>query len=261
MTLEELEKIEEQLKNGVIDSDTAAKLVYNQSKKPWPTKQWRETRARLIKDYCEQCNSKEGPFVLQHTWHPKEYQDYIEEYILILAKSDRYSGFNTSVTQEEIEEYITENSVPRDSCPKCSSVNIRQVNNHEKSYICNRCRHRFDIPLVKAYVKSCRTENNIKSRLLIKKDIELSRRIWDENTEEIRKYAVLKNIEDHKRYLSCKDTVTFCKKCSYMWDIKGMKLCKSCGTHYHSFYYELCFSCSTSKNSLNNNQRNYDLLL
>ena len=50
--------------------------------------------------------------------------------------------------------------------------------------------------------------------------------------------------EQHKRYISCIDTVTFCKKCAYMWDTNKKKMCEKCG-HWIPNYmtYESCFNC------------------
>ena len=40
--------------------------------------------------------------------------------------------------------------------------------------------------------------------------------------------AVLISIEEHERYISCKDTTTFCKKCAYLWDMKKRRYCQEC---------------------------------
>jgi hypothetical protein len=46
------------------------------------------------------------------------------------------------------------------------------------------------------------------------------------------------------QYLSCEETVTFCKKCSFLWDMKGMNLCPRCKTHYKKFQFPNCYRCS-----------------
>ena len=39
--------------------------------KPWETKEWKEMRERRIGDRCEQCESTDGPFVIQHFSHER----------------------------------------------------------------------------------------------------------------------------------------------------------------------------------------------
>lgn len=247
MDILKLEEIEYKLENGEITSDEAAKLVYTTNgQKPWTTKEWKELRDKLIKDNCEQCGTAEGPFVLQHTWHPAQYQAHIDHYIAVLIKkeTEKNPSINT-VSQEELEKFIKKYGEPRASCPKCSSVNIKLKSTKEKSFICNRCKNIFSEPVTKLYVKGCRTDRDIEFRILLRKDNKLRTKVWKKNAEEIRKYAVLKGIEEHKRYISCIDTVTFCKKCSYMWDKNRLKLCSICGKHYHSFEYKCCINCRT----------------
>ena len=47
-----------------------------------------------------------------------------------------------------------------------------------------------------------------------------------------------------EEYLSCEKAVTFCKKCAFLWDVRGLKLCKRCKQHYHPFDFEYCFNCA-----------------
>ena len=50
--------------------------------------------------------------------------------------------------------------------------------------------------------------------------------------------------EEYKEYLSCKDTLTFCKKCAFLWDVKGMNLCPRCRVRYKKLRFPYCYSCS-----------------
>ena len=50
--------------------------------------------------------------------------------------------------------------------------------------------------------------------------------------------------EEFEQYLSCQETVTFCKRCAFLWDIKGMNLCSKCKVHYKGLRFPYCFSCS-----------------
>lgn len=50
--------------------------------------------------------------------------------------------------------------------------------------------------------------------------------------------------KNHERYMSGKDTVTFCKKCAFLWDKHGLKLCERCRENYHSQDYIVCKQCA-----------------
>ena len=102
----ELEQIEQKLINNELTSDQAAKLVYTTDKKPWATKEWTALRDKLIKDHCEQCNTTKGPFVLQHTWHPAEYQSHIDHYIAVLCSKETEKNPINTVSHEELKEFI-----------------------------------------------------------------------------------------------------------------------------------------------------------
>ncbi|WP_160674746.1 hypothetical protein [Clostridium sp. C8-1-8] len=126
MDILELEEIEHRLINGRITSDEAAKLVYpTNGQKPWMTKEWKGLRDKLIKDHCEQCGTTEGPFVIQHTWHPTEYQSHIDHYIAVLFNKETENNPSINiVSHEELDQFIKRYGEPRASCPKCGSVNI-----------------------------------------------------------------------------------------------------------------------------------------
>ena len=60
--------------------------------------------------------------------------------------------------------------------------------------------------------------------------------------------AVLESIEESRRYLSFADTATFCKKCAFAWDCKGLRLCTMCRSRWHSIIYPCCSTCSATAN-------------
>lgn len=98
----------------------------------WKGKAWRETRAKLLKDHCEQCGSTKPPFVLQHV------------------------GLGGPTSRE------------------------RQVGSRTMS------------------------------------------------TED---------------YVTGKGTKTFCKRCAFLWDMKGLRLCRECGKRFHAHRHQRCFEC------------------
>ncbi len=247
MNITELELIEQKLNNAEITSDEAAKLVFNNKKKPWSTKEWKELRSNLIKDHCEQCKSIQEPFILQHLWHPEDYSVHIENYVSKLYEEEITKNPINNITQYELEQFVIENGKPREACPQCTSVNIRTIKIGATTFICNYCNNEFNESIIKNYIPYCLTESDIKNRMILRKFNDVKHKLWEERAEEIRKYAVLKSIEEHRRYIACIDTVTFCKKCSFMWDKNRMKICKVCGKHYHGFIYETCLNCKSKR--------------
>ena len=68
-----------ELRNKLINNEIgieAAKNEYwkdfNKGQRSWHTKDWKERRAKIIKEKCEISNSKEA-LTLQHLSHPKKY--------------------------------------------------------------------------------------------------------------------------------------------------------------------------------------------
>ena len=73
LTHNELIELREKLANGEIALEGAKELYWNdfeEGKRAWHTKDWKERRAEIIKDKCEICGSKET-LTLQHLSHPK----------------------------------------------------------------------------------------------------------------------------------------------------------------------------------------------
>jgi hypothetical protein len=61
--------------------------------------------------------------------------------------------------------------------------------------------------------------------------------------EEVQSRVSIEYTKAQDRYESMGDAVTFCSRCAFMWDIKGMRLCSRCGKNYHSFEYNCCRKC------------------
>ena len=98
--------------------------------KPWATKEWKEMRERRIGDRCEQCESTDGPFVIQHFSHerpepPSKYTivwDLIREYGLIPAKP----------------------TIPLPACPSCKRRSLSERKKLKPKWRCIGCHHAFD---------------------------------------------------------------------------------------------------------------------
>ncbi|NCB44349.1 MAG: hypothetical protein EOM59_17280 [Clostridia bacterium] len=230
-------KIKNQLIDDTIHWKDALELLTNRQK-PWTTKEWKEKRDLLIKNYCESCGSQDGPFVLQHTIQPPKFSDIFSrikhEYF------QRYSEGATFKYKRKITYF------DREACPFCSSVNL-YFQKTKNIWKCNgKCGRTFEKP---EYIQDIDPVQ--------KKDIQEKKRAFydllklefeNKYTDEIGKKAVLESIEWHEEYMSFENTVTFCKKCAFLWDIKGVKLCPVCKEKYCSVHISMCMNCFKNRN-------------
>jgi hypothetical protein len=78
LTYNELIQLRDKLANGEIGLEFAKAQYWNdfeEGQRSWYTKDWKERRAKFIKDKCEICSSKET-LTLQHLSHPRKYFEY-----------------------------------------------------------------------------------------------------------------------------------------------------------------------------------------
>lgn len=57
------------------------------------------------------------------------------------------------------------------------------------------------------------------------------------------KESVIELIRQYESYLNFDNTKTFCKKCAFLWDKRGLKLCDTCKENYHAIYNSVCMNC------------------
>lgn len=240
-----LEQIKTALLNNEMSYDEAANLIYDNKKKPWHTKDWQEKRMQLIKDNCEQCGKSQPPLVLQHMWHPHSYKDIIREVY--------HSKYFPIVDQElvsddsedqQINQYLERFKDERYACPKCSRLSISERKTMVPKFKCIKCRHEFDEPLKLAYSnelgKIKPSFEEVKASLLRKRKEQVT---WERYGEDIRKEALYISIEEHQRYISLQDTKTFCKKCTFLWDMKRKKVCEVCKENIIPIPMHACRDC------------------
>jgi hypothetical protein len=206
--------------------------------KPWSTKEWKEKRDVLIKDYCESCGKKEGPFVLQHLEQPPKTSiifsrirhEYFEEY------SNKY----TFKYKKKIK-YID-----RESCPNCGSLNVRFLKTESIWKCYGKCKRRFENPVIIQDIDPIQKKDIQEKKKIFREE---KYRAFEEKYKDIiGKEAVLESISYHEEYISLKNTSTFCKKCAFLWDIKGVKLCPNCKQRYCAVYMEMCSVCYQTQN-------------
>ncbi len=206
--------------------------------KPWQTKRWRETRARLIKDECSQCGSEKKPMVLQHLWHSPPFRFVLRqvqnEFVDEKRKFKKY--------QPKIPKNIREGA-ERECCPKCNSTNINYCpkkgdRKGPKRYVCRKCELEEFNPGVKILLK----DDGI--RKIMRENWKM---ITEKFNDEILRQTNEINKEYHEKYMSGEGTTTFCKKCAFLWDKQGKKLCTKCKKNYHPMRYNGCVECNNKK--------------
>ena len=92
LTYNERIELREKLTNGEISLELAKELYwkdYKEGQRSWHTADWKERRAKILKEKCEICDSVDT-LTIQHLSHPKKYSDYEREitrkYTQILKK-------------------------------------------------------------------------------------------------------------------------------------------------------------------------------
>lgn len=247
----EIDQLIIQLESGEKTYEDVAAFVYSNGTKPWETVEWKKKRQEIIKNECQQCGSTEQPFVLQHTWHPTSYDTYIRKYYdeYYQLHNQRLSE-KLAIPDKKVESYIIKNGAEREACPKCQSVNIQKRKTLSPLFKCNKCHFEFEDTIKVTYFrkhKKVLSPEQIKNIMLGEK---IKDYMWNTYGEEIRKAALIQSMKDHKRYMSLQDTVTFCKKCAYLWDMKWKKLCPICKKNYISLHSGSCSECNSIKTTI-----------
>lgn len=258
MNIKQLEEIKEKIINNEIDIEVAKEEIFKyKNKNLWHTKEWKELRCKLLKDKCEQCGESEN-LVMQHKSHPRTYgiikRDISSEYAKKLKEKYKVDEL---VKQSEVLTYITLNYEYREKygCPICESVNIKEYKTKYPKYMCNRCKNRFESPkklsilVEKSNTRTMKsTEDEVFKKVknkIYKEKIKEKKELIYKN--QIEKETLIQLIDEKIKYLSMVDTVTYCKKCAYLEDLKNQDLCPVCNKNYKTKYYEMCYECKFGK--------------
>lgn len=226
------------LTDDVITWEEALQTIQNLTSnfKSWRTNWWENTRSSVIKDYCEQCGATgdDNILVLQHTWHPRTFNDLRSQYYEEYSRENRFSD----EIREEINRQLAEIEYPtRDACPQCSGIAIR-YRKKVANWFCIKCEIEFVTPL------QIRDERAVQQK---EKEVWLAkgRERYQEFllNSEYQKQIILQIIEESLRYYSFEDTVTYCKKCAYLADMHELILCPQCKKNYMSKDKTICYKC------------------
>jgi len=260
LTYNELIELREKLADGEIALERAKELYWDDWKRAWHTKDWKERRGKVIKDKCEICGSKET-LTLQHLSHPQEYVEYEREVTKKYTQS--FIGSNTIIDKHEFTEYVIRDYdyVPVPLCPNCNGRNPNKRMRKTPQYLCTECRHEFDEPIYKTIDELITTFYKNDEAIEVRDKCFVSKKwgnkyhlssvkYWlqrekakTKDSEAIGKEAFLLFLDDNIKYLSFDDTITACKKCAFYSDKMNMELCPKCKEYYKGIQYSTCIQC------------------
>ena len=264
LTYKELIELREKLVKEEITLNNAKDLYwkdFDEKKRAWHTKDWKERRDKIIKDRCEICGSN-VTLTLQHRSHPKKYYEYLND---VKYKYSDYSIIsNMPINKTEFSEYIIKkydyNPVPL--CPSCKSKNPNKRMRKKPQYLFTKCHIEFDEPInktVEEIIELFYLDNEVSEghdKCFISKDKwkkkqnlrQIKYKIQREKevnncSEEIEKEAFFLLLDENIKYLSFEDTITACKRCAYNFDMKSLELCPKCKKNYKGVQYQSCIEC------------------
>lgn len=263
LTYNERIELRDKLANGEIEIELALQLYwkdFKEGQKSWQTKDWKERRAKLIKDKCQICGSKET-LTLQHLSHPRRYSEYLAEIRRTYANG--YMEANPEIPKAEFIAHIQEKYeyVPTPLCPNCKWSNPNERVRKVPKYRCFGCKHEFDVPvyipldeLISIFYEN-EDAMEVRDKCFISKQWGnahnlSSARYWlqrgratTKDATAIEKEAFSLYLNDDIKYLSFEDSITACRKCAYKFDMKRMELCPICKTNYKGLQYPTCIQC------------------
>ncbi|PKD43769.1 hypothetical protein [Rhodohalobacter barkolensis] len=264
LTYKELIELRKKLANGGISLEHAEELFwkdFKEDKRSWRTKDWKERRAKVIKDKCEICSSKET-LTIQHLSHPIKYNEHKK--VVTKEYTRSFIESNPTVDKDEFSLHIKKNYdyIPVPLCPNCESRYPNERSRKTPRYLCTVCLDEFDETIYKPVDNLLATffENEeateVRDKCFISKDQWRNKhhlpttKYWFQRekaktryNEEIRKETLLLSLDDNIKYLSLEDTITACKRCAYSYDMHSMELCPQCKEYYKGIQYPSCIQC------------------
>lgn len=220
--------------NELSASEAVELLASAKLRRSWHTQEWKERRNAFIGKSCTQCSSTKQPLVLQHNWHPRSLDVIWNE---VLNKF--YPTYVAEHPQPSI--LYPEASDIRDACPTCNSIRVTWRKTSD-DWRCAKCRNICKKP---CQVLGVAAETEGKWR----RERTSANRQWyadfRKSVDPLAAPLVLQSyFADHDRYLSFKDTTTFCKKCAFLWDKKKQRFCRGCSQYFPLWMNQVkCANC------------------
>ena len=264
LTYNERIELREKLTNGEVSLELAKELYwkdYKEGQRSWHTTDWKERRAKILKEKCEICDSIDT-LTIQHLSHPKKYSDYERE--VTRKYTEIFKETNCDIDELEFKKHIVNNydyiAVPL--CPNCGDNRPNKRVRKLPQYRCSVCKDEFDEPIYKSLEELITIFYTDEDALDVRDKCFVSKDKWRnnhnlsnikywfqrenakaKNKDIIGKEAFLLYLTDDIKYLSFEDTITACGRCASNYDLKNMELCPNCKLHYKGVQYPTCIQC------------------
>jgi len=246
---ERIAAIETALRSGAMDPKEALAEVQDfqsSTPPPWRWKAWKAARETLIGSECAQCGSSDR-LTLQHLKKRPGWTDLFARAArdnpdYRLRRQARRQQLRRTVAAIEVSEAPAAQQV----CPRCGSRSIY----FRKTVGTWRCRgpaeqgvcgHVFDAPTEELARSAAQVRRIASARRTAIRQIR-AHEILDRESS-LTRDAVLQWIGDLRAYLDFENVATFCNKCAFLWDKRGLALCPRCRTRYMPMELASCESC------------------
>jgi hypothetical protein len=264
LTYNECIELKEKLANGEISLEFAKELYwkdYKEGQRSWHTKDWKDRRAKFLKEKCEICDSTDT-LTIQHLSHPKKFSNH--ERKITRKYTHIFKETNSDIDKPEFKKHIVKN-YDYIAVPLCTNCGDNRPNKRVRKipqYRCAICKHEFDEPIYKSLDELITIFYTDEDALDVRDKCFVSKDKWKniqnlsnikywfqrekakiKDEEIIGKEAFLLYLTDDIKYLSFEDTITACRKCAYYYDLKNMELCPKCKVHYKGIQYPTCIQC------------------
>jgi len=211
--------LRQKLQNHEITWLEAYDKIINSTTKPWDTKEWKEKRPNFIGTECVMCGRKNGDpctkgyyeYLLQHSGEPIERPTVH----LVLQHSwhpDTIDHLCKNITyryKDEYDSYFRQTVYTKGP----NNILIRNIDADELKHIHKK----------------------------------LSVKFIDEKYPELGLEAIYKYLDQFERYMSMKDTSTYCNNCAEREDMVDRSICPLCKDIYISNSSACCYECKDTE--------------
>lgn len=264
LTYSECIELRDKLLSDEIDIKSALEIYwkdYEEGKRSWHSKDWKDRRVQFLKDECEICGSKDT-LTVQHRSHPKKYAEYKNE--VTRAFTQEHRATNPLVDKKEFVNYVSEKYEysPVPFCSHCNLSNPYKRVKKKPMYRCTSCYQEFDNPnyisldnLIAIFYEN-EDALEVREKCFTSKDQWKNKqnlsniKYWmqrehakEVNIELIEREAFLLYLADDLKYLSFEDAITACKRCAASYDLHRLELCPKCQKNFRSIEYPTCIQC------------------
>jgi hypothetical protein len=204
----------------------------------WQSKSWKQRRKEVLENACHTCGKTEQ-LLIQHLWHPASFKVLCERAKVFLRVEYKKETPFVSATLKPFDptKVSPQEVIPRDSCPKCGSVNVRfrkKANDWACCYIKQNwgkgrqivCGHVFKEPQVIKWSKWGEEEWAEMAQRRYEREADNPRREWESSFVEIWRDRICHEAtklayEEDQRYraMNPEDIKTLCKNCAFVEDL------------------------------------------